>query len=168
MFAYQHFGVTPDFVALAKSIGGGIPMGAIVIGDRIRPLEPAVHANTFGGNPLTCAAALAAMDVYEEEKIAEKAAELAAYLTAKLRAISSPLIREIRGLGLLIGIEIKQKATPYIAALAERGVLVLPAGLNVIRLLPPLIITKPQLDKVAEQIAVVLEKPLTAEEIQQQ
>ena len=163
MFAYQHYGVTPDFVALAKSIGGGIPMGAIVIGDRIRALEPAVHANTFGGNPVTCAAALAAMDVYEEEKIAEKAAESAAYLTAKLRAISSPLIREVRGLGLLIGIEIKQKATPYIAALTERGVLVLPAGLNVIRLLPPLVITKPQLDKVADQIAAVLEKPLVEE-----
>jgi LysW-gamma-L-lysine/LysW-L-ornithine aminotransferase len=166
MFAYQHYGARPDFVALAKSIGGGIPMGAIVIGDRIRPLEPAIHANTFGGNPVTCAAALAAMDVYEEEKIAEKAAESATYLTAKLRAISSPLIREVRGLGLLIGIEIKQKATPYITALAERGVLVLPAGLNIIRLLPPLIITRPQLDKVADQIAAVLEKPLVEEEKQ--
>jgi acetylornithine/LysW-gamma-L-lysine aminotransferase len=104
--------------------------------------------------------------VYEEERIAEKAADSAAYLTAKLRAISSPLIREVRGLGLLIGIEIKQKATPYIAALAERGVLVLPAGLNVIRLLPPLVITRPQLDTVAEQIAAVLEKPLAEEERQ--
>jgi acetylornithine/LysW-gamma-L-lysine aminotransferase len=166
MFAYQHFGVTPDFLALAKSIGGGIPMGAIVIGGRIRPLQPAIHANTFGGNPVTCAAAVAAMDVYEEERIAEKAADSAAYLTAKLRAISSPLIREVRGLGLLIGIEIKQKATPYIVALAERGVLVLPAGLNVIRLLPPLVITRPQLDTVAEQIAAVLEKPLAEEERQ--
>jgi acetylornithine/LysW-gamma-L-lysine aminotransferase len=166
MFAYQHYGLRPDFVALAKSIGGGIPLGAVLIGDSIRPLGPAVHANTFGGNPLTSAAAVAALDAYEEEKIAEKAALLGTYLTEKLRSLSSPLIREVRGLGMLIGIEIKQKATPYIAALAERGVLTLPAGLNVIRLLPPLVITKPQLDHVVEQIAAVLEKPLVEQEKQ--
>jgi acetylornithine/LysW-gamma-L-lysine aminotransferase len=164
MFAYQHYGLQPDFLALAKSIGGGIPMGAIVIGDRVRTLEPAVHANTFGGNPLTSAAAVAAMDAYEEERIAEKAAELGTHLTAKLRSVSSPLVREVRGLGLLVGIEIKQKAASYIAALAERGVLTLPAGLNVIRLLPPLVITQAQLDRVTEAIAAVLEKPLDQEE----
>jgi acetylornithine/LysW-gamma-L-lysine aminotransferase len=164
MFAYQHYGLEPDFVALAKSIGGGIPMGAILIGRRIRALEPAVHANTFGGNPITSAAGVAALDAYEEERIAERAAESGAYLMSKLREIPSPLIREVRGLGLLIGIEIKQKATPYIAALAERGVLALPAGLNVIRLLPPLVVTKTQMDRVAEQIAAVLEKPLDPEE----
>jgi acetylornithine/LysW-gamma-L-lysine aminotransferase len=168
MFAFQHYGLQPDLVALAKSIGGGIPMGAVLIGEGIRPMEPAVHANTFGGNPLTSAAAVAAMDAYEEERIAEKAAELGAYLTAELRAVSSPLIREVRGLGLLVGIEIKQKATPYIAALAERGVLTLPAGLNVIRLLPPLVITKPQLDRVVEQIAAVLDPPPADEERKQQ
>jgi acetylornithine/LysW-gamma-L-lysine aminotransferase len=166
MFAYQHYDLQPDFVALAKSIGGGIPMGAILIGERIRPLEPAVHANTFGGNPITSAAGLAAMDVYEEEHIAEKAAELGTYLTGKLRAVSSPLVREVRGLGLIIGIEIKQKATAFIAALTERGVLTLPAGLNVIRLLPPLVITQEQLDRVVEQIALVLAKPGTEEESQ--
>jgi acetylornithine/LysW-gamma-L-lysine aminotransferase len=164
MFAYQHYGLQPDLLALAKSIGGGIPMGAIVIGERVRPLEPAVHANTFGGNPLTSAAGVAALEVYEEERIAEKAAELGAYMAGKLRGISSPLVREVRGLGLLIGIEIKQKATPYIAALTERGVLTLPAGLNVIRLLPPLVITKPQLDRVAERISAVLQQPARAEE----
>jgi acetylornithine/LysW-gamma-L-lysine aminotransferase len=164
MFAYQHFDLRSDFVALAKSIGGGIPMGAIVIGDRVRRLEPAVHANTFGGNPVTSAAGVAALDAYEEENIAKRAAESGAYLMARLRSIASPLVREVRGSGLLIGIEIKQKATPYIAALAERGVLALPAGLNVIRLLPPLVITRPQLDRVAEQIAAVLETPLDSEE----
>jgi acetylornithine/LysW-gamma-L-lysine aminotransferase len=164
MFAYQHYGLQPDFVALAKSIGGGIPMGAILIGDRVRTLEPGIHANTFGGNPITSAAAVAAMDVYEEEKIPEKAAELGQYLMGKLRALSSPLIREVRGLGLIVGIEIKQKVTPYIAALTERGVLALPAGLNVIRLLPPLVITPAQLDRVVEQISVVLGQPIVKEE----
>jgi acetylornithine/LysW-gamma-L-lysine aminotransferase len=164
MFAYQHYDLRPDLIALAKSIGGGIPMGAILIGGGIRTIEPAVHANTFGGNPVTSAAAVAAMDVYEEERIAEKAAELGDYLMSSLRALSAPLIREVRGLGMLVGIEIKQKATPHIAALGERGVLVLPAGLNVIRLLPPLVITKPQLDRVVEQIAAVLETPAVEEE----
>jgi LysW-gamma-L-lysine/LysW-L-ornithine aminotransferase len=167
MFAYQHYGLDPDFVALAKSIGGGIPMGAVLIGGRVRALEPAIHANTFGGNPITSAAGLAAMDVYEGERIAEQAAALGAHLTAGLRRISAPLIREVRGLGLLVGIEIKQKSAPYIAALAGRGVLALPAGINVIRLLPPLVITADQLDRVAEQIASVLEKPI-AEESQAQ
>ena len=104
------------------------------------------------------------MDVYEEERIPEKAAELGKYLMAKLRAISSPLIREVRGLGLIVGIEIKQKVTPYIAALTERGVLTLPAGINVIRLLPPLVITPAQLDRVVEQLSIVLAKPIVEEE----
>jgi acetylornithine/LysW-gamma-L-lysine aminotransferase len=165
MFAYQHYDLQPDFVALAKSIGGGIPMGAILIGNRVRPLEPAIHVNTFGGNPVTSAAAVAAMDVYEEERIPEKAAELGKYLMAKLRALSSPLVREVRGLGLIVGIEIKHKVTPYIAALTERGVLTLPAGINVIRLLPPLVITPAQLDRVVEQISIVLAKPIVEEEM---
>jgi acetylornithine/LysW-gamma-L-lysine aminotransferase len=164
MFAYQHYNLEPDLVAVAKSIGGGIPMGAVLIGERVRALEPAIHGNTFGGNPITSAAALAAMDVYEEEHIPERAAEMGAYLKTKLQAVSSPLIREVRGLGLMVGIEIKQKAMPYINALTERGVLALPAGLNVIRLLPPLVITREQLDFVVEQIAAVLAKPIAQEE----
>jgi len=164
MFAYQHYGLQPDFVALAKSIGGGIPMGAILIGERVRTLEPAIHANTFGGNPLTSAAAVAAMDVYEEERIPDKAAELGKHLLAKLQSIPSPLVREVRGLGLIVGIEIKHKVAPYIAALAERGVLALPAGINVIRLLPPLVITSAQLDRVVEQLSIVLAKPIVEEE----
>jgi acetylornithine/LysW-gamma-L-lysine aminotransferase len=164
MFAYQHYDLRPDFVALAKSIGGGIPMGALLIGERVRPLQPAIHANTFGGNPLTCAAALAAMKVYREERIAERAAELGAYLKERLEEINSPLIREVRGLGLIVGIELRQKVTPYIAALAEHGVLALPAGLTVLRLLPPLVITREQIDFVVAQIATVLAQPSTLEE----
>jgi acetylornithine/LysW-gamma-L-lysine aminotransferase len=81
----------------------------------------------------------------------------------KLRALSSPLVREVRGLGLIVGIEIKQKVTPYIAALTGRGVLALPAGINVIRLLPPLIITPAQIDRVVDQISIVLNQPIAEE-----
>jgi acetylornithine/LysW-gamma-L-lysine aminotransferase len=168
MFAFQHYGLDPDFVALAKSIGGGIPMGAVLIGGRVRTLEPAVHANTFGGNPVTAAAGVAALEAYEEERLAEKAAVLGERLMGSLRKLSSPLIRDVRGLGLLVGIEIKQKVAPYIAALAGRGVLALPAGINVIRLLPPPVITPEQIDRVVAAVAAVLEQPAAEEEPQPQ
>jgi acetylornithine/LysW-gamma-L-lysine aminotransferase len=164
MFAFQHYGLRPDLVALAKSIAGGIPMGALLIGERVRPLEPGIHANTFGGNPVTSAAAVAAMDVYEEERLPEKAAESGKYLIGRLKGLSLPIIREVRGLGLMVGIELRQKVTPYLAALAERGVLALPAGLTVLRLLPPLVITREQIDFVVEQIAAVLAQPVAQEE----
>lgn len=164
MFAFQHYDLRPDFVALAKSIAGGLPMGALLIGEHVRPLQPAIHANTFGGNPVTCAAALAAMKVYREERIPERAAELGTYLKERLEEINSPLIREVRGLGLIVGVELRQKVTPYIAALMDHGVLALPAGLTVLRLLPPLVITREQIDFVVEQIAAVLTKPLAQEE----
>lgn len=164
MFAFQHHDLRPDFIALAKSIGGGIPMGALLIGERVRPLQPAIHANTFGGNPVTCAAALAALKVYREERIPQQAAELGAYLKERLEEVNSPLIREVRGLGLIVGIELRQKVTPYITALAGRGVLALPAGLTVLRLLPPLVITRAQIDFVVQQIAAVLAQPIAQEE----
>jgi acetylornithine/LysW-gamma-L-lysine aminotransferase len=103
---------------------------------------------------VACAAALATLEIMEEQRLPEKAAQLGEYALGELRKIQSPLIREVRGQGLLLGIEIKQKVAPYLAKMAERGVLALPAGMTVIRLLPPLVISKQQLDRV---IAVVKE-----------
>ena len=156
LFAYQHFDLEPDLLCLAKSIAGGVPMGATLIGKRLGEIPVAVHGSTFGGNPLACAAALAALDVYEQEALPERSAELGAYLLERLRQIDSPLIREVRGLGLMVGIEIKQKVAPYLQALSERGILALPAGLTVIRLLPPLVISRSQLDQVVAALAEVL------------
>lgn len=158
MFASEHYGLEGDFVCVAKSIAGGVPMGAVLIGARVKKLEPMIHGSTFGGNPLACAAALAAIEFMEREQLAARAAELGAYLLGRLRRIESPLIREVRGLGLMIGIELKQKVTPYLHALMDRGVLALPAGLNVLRLLPPLVIEKSDLDVVAEAIEWVLQE----------
>jgi acetylornithine/LysW-gamma-L-lysine aminotransferase len=115
-----------------------------------------MHGSTFGGNPLTAAASLAALDIIEEQRLSQRAAELGAYLIGKLQEINSPLIREVRGMGLMIGIEIKQKVAPYLQALADRGVLALPAGLTVIRLLPPLVITKDQINQVLEVVSEIL------------
>jgi LysW-gamma-L-lysine/LysW-L-ornithine aminotransferase len=157
MFAYQHYALQPDFLCLAKSIAGGLPMGATLIGERVGELGVGSHGTTFGGNPVACAAALATLDVLEEECLPRKAAELGTYLLSQLQQVKSPLVREVRGLGLIVGVEIRQKVAPYLAKLAELGVLALPAGVTVIRLLPPLVISREQLDKVVSAIAEVLQ-----------
>lgn len=156
MFALEHFDLQPDFLCLAKSIAGGVPMGAVLIGERVVELSPGIHGSTFGGNPLASAASLAALNALEDEQLPQQAAELGSYLLDRLNEIESPLIRSVRGMGLMIGIEIKQKVAPYIAALAESGILALPAGLTVIRLLPPLVISREQIDRVIEALREVL------------
>ncbi len=156
MFASEHFDLQGDLVCVAKSIAGGLPAGAVLIGERVKKLEPLIHGSTFGGNPLACAAGVAAIDFIIKENLPARAAELGAYTMGRLQRIESPLIREVRGMGLLIGVELKQKVTPYLHALMDRGVLALPAGLNVLRLLPPLVIEKTDLDTVVDQIEFVL------------
>jgi len=155
-FALEHHDLQPDLLCLAKSIAGGMPMGAVLIGERVGELATGIHASTFGGNPLACAAALAALDVLENERLAEYAAELGEYLLTRLKEIQSPIIREVRGVGLMVGIETKAKVTPYLGALMENGVLALPAGLTVLRLLPPLVITVEQIERVAAALEEVL------------
>jgi acetylornithine/LysW-gamma-L-lysine aminotransferase len=147
MFAMQHFGLTPDLLCCAKSLAGGVPIGAVLIGEKVQNLTPGVHGSTFGGNPLSCAAALAALAAIEEEDLAGQAAEKGAYLLDKLRQIESPLIREVRGMGLMVGIELKQKVAPYLKALQEKRVIALNAGMTVLRLLPPLVISYEQIDQ---------------------
>jgi acetylornithine/LysW-gamma-L-lysine aminotransferase len=157
MFALEHHNLKPDLLCLAKSIGGGLPLGAVLIGERVGPLSPGMHGSTFGGNPLAAAAALATLDVLEAERLPQRAAAAGEYLLAQLAALGSPLVREVRGLGLMVGIEIKHKVAPYLAALMEHGVLALPAGLTVIRLLPPLVISNDQLEQVVAALGEVLQ-----------
>ncbi len=159
LFAYQRYGLEPDLICVGKSIAGGLPMGAALISERVRPLSIGWHGSTFGGNPLASAASLAALKVIEEEKLPERAEQLGAAFREQLTSIPSPLIREVRGLGLMIGIELKQKVAPYIQAMTEQGILVLNAGMNVIRLLPPLVIQPEQLDRVAQALETVLTHP---------
>lgn len=160
LFAHQHYQLQPDLVCLAKSIAGGIPMGAVLLGEKVGKLPSAVHGSTFGGGPLPCSAALAALDVIQNQHLAERAAELGEWFMAQLKLIQSPLIREVRGLGLMVGIELRQKVTPYLQALMSKGVLALPAGLTVMRFLPPLVIEKSDLEKVVEAVRDVLTHPL--------
>lgn len=164
MFAHQHYGLEPDILCIAKSMAGGLPMGAAVLNGRLGMLPPQVHGSTFGGNPLACAASLAAIQYIEDNHLSEKAAELGAWFLEQLKEIKSPLIREVRGLGLMVGIELKQKVTPYLQALMAEGVMALPAGLTVMRFLPPLVITKEELAKVVAAVQKVLSAPLKEEQ----
>ena len=156
MFAIEQFGITPDLLCCAKSLAGGVPMGAVLIGHTVKNLTPGVHGSTFGGNPLACAAAIAVLDVIKEEDLPRQALVKGAYLRDKLRRMESPNIREVRGLGLMIGIELKEKVAPYIKKLQEKRIIVLNAGMTVIRLLPPLVISYQQIDHFVDVLTEVL------------
>ena len=157
-FACQRYGISPDLMPIAKSMAGGLPMGACLIGERVSALPTMSHGSTFGGNPLACAAALATIEVITRDRLAERAGRLGDQFQAQLREIRSPLIREVRGRGLLIGIELRGKVTPILQKLQARGILALPAGGTVLRLLPPLVIEESDLETVAAAIADILEE----------
>ncbi|MCS7061419.1 MAG: aspartate aminotransferase family protein [Anaerolineae bacterium] len=163
-FACEHSGVIPDLLTMGKAIGGGVPMGAVGIRDTVRHLTPGTHGSTFGGNPLACAAGIASVHEMKRLDIPRLAAEKGAYFLARLSEIQGPVIREVRGLGLLIGVELKTKVAPYLRALQAEGVIALPAGLNVLRFLPPAVITCDQIDQVVNKTAHVLNLPMPAKE----
>ena len=162
-FGFQHFDLAPDIIALAKGLGGGFPMGAVVYTEEIQDsLFVGAHGSTFGGNPLACAAGVAALSVYQGGLI-EQAKRAGDRLRATLEeAIGSrSVVREIRGKGLLIGIDLRTKAVPFLKILMEKhNVLALPAGSTVLRLLPPLIISDDEIELAVEAIASTL--PSTA------
>ena len=163
MFAIEHFGVVPDLLTCAKSLAGGVPMGAVLIGKNVKNITSGVHGSTFGGNPLSCAAANAALEIIKEEDLPGQSAAKGKYLVDKLKKIESPNIREVRGLGLMVGIEMKQKVAPYIKTLQERKIIALNAGMTVIRLLPPLVITYEQIDHLVDVLTNVLVSEQTDE-----
>lgn len=154
-FAVDHFDIVPDMICLAKAMAGGVPMGAVLCADRIdAPLGK--HGSTFGGNPLACAAALAAIKEMKEHDLAAQAAAKGDFLMDMIQTSSPKKVREVRGLGLMIGIELRVKVKPVLIQLMEAGVLALPAGSTVLRLLPPLTIGMDELEEVGKAIAEVL------------
>lgn len=154
-FASNHFDLQPDIMCLAKAMGAGVPIGATLVNAEIQ-LDIGQHGTTFGGNPLAAAAALAAIDVYQSEKMDQRAAELGEYFESQLGVADLSQVRTLRRLGLMIGIELKQKVQDKLAMLLEHKIIALPAGPNVIRLLPPLVIEKDQLDRVAAVLREIL------------
>jgi LysW-gamma-L-lysine/LysW-L-ornithine aminotransferase len=156
-FACAHYGLEPDILTMAKAMAGGLPMGAFAIGERVQTIHKGTHSSTFGGNPLACATALAVLDILQSQRLPEHAAEVGAYFLERLHTIENPKIREVRGLGLMVGVELKEKVAPYLRGLMERGVIALAAGTTVLRFLPPLIITPAEIDTVVTQLREVLQ-----------
>ncbi len=156
MFACEHYDLRPDILCLAKAMAGGLPVGAALCSNAVSDVPAMSHGNTFGGSPVICAAALATLRVLQEEGLVEKARESGAYFRDRLAALNASAIREIRGMGLIIGVELKGRVTPVLRGLMERGVLALPAGSTVLRFLPPLSITGEEIDRVVAAVKDVL------------
>jgi len=158
-FACDHFRIVPDIMCLAKSIAGGVPMGVTVsTPDIMSAFTLGNHSNTFGGNPLACAAGSAAIDVLIEERLHERAASLGSYFMKRLEELNEKykLVREVRGLGLMIGMQLRFDILNILQNALKRKVLLLDAGRTVLRFLPPLVITKDQLDRVFTVLDTVI------------
>jgi acetylornithine/LysW-gamma-L-lysine aminotransferase len=159
-FGHQHFGLQPDIICLAKGIGGGFPMGALAYTDQVNAaLSPGAHGSTFGGSPIACAAGLASLQIYQEEGLIERSAQMGEHFLNRLRTTIGDyeVVRDIRGLGMMIAVELREKVGPYLKTLMEeQGVIALPAGTNVLRLLPPLTLTEEELAIGVAAIAATL------------
>ncbi len=157
MFAYEWENATPDVLILGKALGGGVfPISCVVANrDILGVFNPGSHGSTFGGNPLACAVSMAALDVIEDENLVERSLKLGDYFQAELNKIKHPAIKEVRGRGLFIGLELHEAARPYCEKLMEKGLLCKETHDTVIRFAPPLIISKEDLDYAIEQIKSV-------------
>lgn len=155
MWAYEHSGIEPDIMTVAKALANGLPIGAALARkDVASVLTPGTHGSTFGGNPFVTAVALTCLTTILDEKIAERAARLGGYLADGLRrmAAARPVIRGVRGRGLLIGVELSRSAGPVVDACREAGLLVLSAGEKVVRLAPALVVDEHQCDQALEVV----------------
>ncbi|OCA87577.1 ornithine--oxo-acid transaminase [Bacillus sp. FJAT-27225] len=159
MFACEWEGFEPDMYILGKALGGGVfPISCVVANkDILGVFNPGSHGSTFGGNPMACAVSIAALDVLVDEKLADKSLELGEYFMGKLKEINNPRIKEVRGRGLFIGVELTEPARSYCEQLKEEGLLCKETHETVIRFAPPLVITKEELDWAIERIKKVLE-----------
>jgi len=161
LFASEHEGVKPDVMIVGKALGGGVyPISAILASEAIMDVfKPGDHGSTFGGNPLACAVAREALSVIVDEKLPERSARLGKYLMEKLSTIRSPKVKEIRGQGLFVGVELKREAgpaRPACEALMQRGILAKETHEQVIRLAPPLVVDEPTLDDAVQKLTEIL------------
>lgn len=159
-FAYQHYGISPDIITVAKGLGNGIPVGALVGKEELADtLSAGTHGTTFGGNMIAMSAAKAVLENVMQPEFLENVTEKATYFMELLQETTSlPVVKEVRGKGLIIGIECNTEAAPFVTELQKKGLLVLVAGPNVVRLLPPLTVTKEELETAASLIKEVLGK----------
>ncbi len=157
-FACGHFDLLPDILCVGKGLGGGVPLGAVIWRESLGTLPSGSHGSTLGGNPLACAAGRAVLRIMADENLPARAARLGEQIIQELRGLDSPRIREVRGRGLMIGVDLRHRAGPVVKALMNRGILVTPAGPTVLRLLPPLVIAEEDLAYIVRGIAEVLQE----------
>ncbi|GAB64253.1 MAG: aspartate aminotransferase family protein [Candidatus Jettenia sp.] len=161
-FAYQHYGIEPDIMSLAKALGGGVAIGAMVAGKEIaKSLVPGSHASTFGGNPLACAAAIAVFETIEKENLLNNAKEMGSYSVEQLKSLQKTqgIIREVRGIGLMIGIELTVNGADLIKKCIQAGLFLNCTHDKVIRFMPPLNVKKQHIDEGLNILKTVLSKP---------
>ncbi|MBR9920460.1 MAG: aspartate aminotransferase family protein [Bacteroidetes bacterium] len=157
MFAKEHFGVEPDIMTLAKALGGGVPIGAFLANEKTgSAIEFGDHGTTYGGNPLVCAASLAVVEIIEEENLLQEAAEKGEWLRSRMKEMDHPAVKEVRGKGLMIGVEFEFETKQLVMEMLDRGVLANATAGNVLRLVPPLNISYGDL----EQVMTVLKESL--------
>lgn len=162
MFAYRHFGIEPDAMTLAKSLGGGLPIGALVVKEKHADiLTPGTHASTFGGSPIVCAAALGVFEAIEEEDLLANTVSMGKYMVSRLKELKGKfdVIGDIKGLGLMIGLSMKMEDAASVAAgCMENGLLVNCTQNNILRLMPPVNVKKEEIDEAINKFSQVLEK----------
>ena len=147
LLAFEHFNVVPDVVCISKAIANGLPMGLTIVTDEIALKVPkGTHGNTFGANPLVCTAALSTLQYLLKYDIFNHSATVGDYFIQKLRGIDADIIRDVRGKGLMVALELRDRVTKYLKKMQQNGLLALPAGSTIIRFLPPLIISKEEID----------------------
>jgi acetylornithine/N-succinyldiaminopimelate aminotransferase len=163
LFAYEHYGIVPDIMTLAKGLGGGVPIGAMLATEGVAAaFQPGNHASTFGGNPLVCAAAVAAMEtILEDGFILDQCNRMSKYFIEKLEELKTKfpdVIREVRGKGLLIGMELTREGDPIVRSCLEKGMLINCAAGNVLRFIPPLILQRKDIDQLIDVLDGILSK----------
>lgn len=156
LFAYENFGVEPDIFTLAKALGGGVPVGAVCAKESVCAFTPGDHGTTFGGNPLSCAAGLGVLNIIEEEDLVKNSEMMGKYLKEKILALNSDKITEVRGMGLMVGVGLNANAQEVNKKLFANKVLCGTVGESTLRLLPPLIINKDQIDKFVDLLKEAL------------
>ena len=159
-FGFQHYGLQPDMITLAKPIGGGLPLGAILAGPAVADvLQPGMHGTTFGGNPVACAAGIAVLQEIEERGLMQNAEKTGSMLKTGLLALMKEfpgLVKEVRGLGLMLGMQLSRDGDPFVSAMRDRGILINCTDSNVLRFLPPLIISAEHVDQTVHELRGVL------------
>jgi len=163
LFAHEHFGITPDIMAIAKGLGGGVPIGAMLATDKVASgFQPGNHASTFGGNPLVCAAGVATLDtILEDGFILDQCNRMSAYFIGRLELLRTKfpaLVKEVRGRGLLLGMELTTEGDPIVRACLEKGFLINCAAGTVLRFIPPLIVQRKDIDQLVDALHGIFSK----------